>query len=368
MGIKQTLIFIGLCIGLLLPNLALAHQPVLESAVESSYKNDNAMAGIYLQAVKVADPTKTSLALYGRLSNPGEMDVYAFVPESSAEIPIELLVPIRPANQNFKPSVFLIAKNLSGSNVLTADQLSFAIPDGYQAMELRNEHSKGVFHEPFAQESYYRGEELKFTVEPNQNYFLAIVEPNKQTGDYSLGIGTVEDFANADFGKLSMNILSLKLGLVGNTTIPWLNIVGLFIMMAGLIIGLGAVTVIDMHGFLARRSEYWTESTIRAHKVTKPLIWLGIFLFIIGGAIVYRESWLTGVAFYQALLTLILILNGLFLTFYVSPRLLKQEKDGDISKILPQGLQNKITLSFLVSFIGWWGNVFFLVWYLLIMN
>jgi hypothetical protein len=60
-----------------------------------------------------------------------------------------------------------------------------------------------------------------------------------------------------------------------------LDFVGLFLLLAGFIIGLGAVTVIDIHGFLGRRSSYWTEATTRAHKVTKPLIWLGIALALL---------------------------------------------------------------------------------------
>ena len=53
------------------------------------------------------------------------------------------------------------------------------------------------------------------------------------------------------------------------------DILGLFIFMSGFVIGLGAVTVIDIHGFLGRKSSYWTEATTRTHKVTKPLIWGG---------------------------------------------------------------------------------------------
>jgi hypothetical protein len=45
---------------------------------------------------------------------------------------------------------------------------------------------------------------------------------------------------------------------------------------------LGAVTVIDLHGFLGRKSSYWTEATTRTHKVTKPLIWAGLFLQCLG--------------------------------------------------------------------------------------
>ncbi len=143
-----------------------------------------------------------------------------------------------------------------------------------------------------------------------------------------------------------------------------LDFIGLFIFIAGFIIGLGAVTVIDIHGFLGRRSGYWTEATVRTHKVTKPLIWLGITLAIVGGLILYRGVPFGGIPLYQAMLAGILILNGIFLSFYVSPFLLKKEREGRQQDLLPASLQSKIIISFIISDIGWWGGLFLLVLYL----
>lgn len=349
---------------LLTPSLSLAHQPVLEPAVQP----ENSGQSLYYRAVKLGDPTKASLANYGSLSEPGEVDVYAFTTEQASEVPVELLVPVRPGNKNFKPSLVVIAKNLENGASIPKNFLNLDIPEGYQMMELINDHNLGIFDEPFAQERYWRGQETKLQVVPKANYFLVISDSQKQTGDYSLGVGTVEDFTNANFLHLLQNVFMIKLALVGSTTVPWIDILGLFILLAGLIVGLGAVTVIDTLGFLGRKSSYWTESTIRAHKVTKPLIWLGIILFSAGMVITYRESWLTGVALFQVIITILLVLNGLFLSFYVSPKLLKQEHEGEISKILPKSLQTKITLSFVISFLGWWTNLFLTVWYLVMMR
>lgn len=144
-----------------------------------------------------------------------------------------------------------------------------------------------------------------------------------------------------------------------------LDFVGLFILIAGFILGLGAVTVIDIHGFLGRKSHYWTEATTRTHKVTKPLIWIGIFLAIIGGSIFYRLDSFSGVPLYHTIIAGILILNGLFLSFSVSPFLLKQEKEGKQAELLPAKMQNKIILSFLLSDTGWWSALALLVWYII---
>lgn len=142
------------------------------------------------------------------------------------------------------------------------------------------------------------------------------------------------------------------------------DFIGLLVLIAGFVIGLGAVTVIDIHGFLGRKSSYWTEATIRTHKVTKPMIWIGILLTIVGAAILYRDESFSGIPFYHALIACLLILNGLFLSFYVSPFLLARERAGRQSELLPDALQNKIVVSFIVSDLGWWGGLALFVWYI----
>ena len=90
--------------------------------------------------------------------------------------------------------------------------------------------------------------------------------------------------------------------------VNWLDFLGLFLFIAGFVVGLGAVLVIDIHGFLGRKSSYWTIATTRAHKVTKPLIWVGIFLAILGGIVFYREQSFSGIPFLHAIFAFILIL------------------------------------------------------------
>jgi len=138
-----------------------------------------------------------------------------------------------------------------------------------------------------------------------------------------------------------------------------ISFLGIFTIVTGYIVGLGAVTVIDILGFLGRKSSYWTEATIRAHKVTKPLIWAGIFLLISGSILLNLPNYF----FY---IYTLLILNGIFLSFYVSPYLLKMESKGKQKELLPNTLQNKIFISFIFSFLGWWGSLALLITYILL--
>lgn len=143
-----------------------------------------------------------------------------------------------------------------------------------------------------------------------------------------------------------------------------MDALGIFLTIAGFVIGLGAVTVIDLHGFLGRNSPYWTEATIRTHKVTKPLIWMGMALAIIGSAIVYRETGFTGYVPLQTFIAAVLVFNGCFLSFWVSPRLLERERQGKSRELLPRSWQGAITVSFVVSFTGWWSEVGLFAMYL----
>jgi hypothetical protein len=143
------------------------------------------------------------------------------------------------------------------------------------------------------------------------------------------------------------------------------DFIGLFCFLAGLIVGLGAVTVIDIHGFLGRTSSYWTEATTRTHKVTKPLIWVGIFLGILGGIFLYRNEPFWGIPAIHSVLAMLLLFNGFFLSFVVSPYMIDREKKGKQKELLPKSWQIKIAISLIFSDIGWWGSVFFLTLFLL---
>jgi hypothetical protein len=140
-----------------------------------------------------------------------------------------------------------------------------------------------------------------------------------------------------------------------------IEFLGYFLFIAGFVVGLGAVIVIDILGFLGRKSEYWTEATIRTHKVTKPLIWVGTCLAVVGGIIFYTQYGFTNIASALAVIAVVLVLNGLFLSFVVSPFLLAQEKMGNQRMLLPASFQKKIAASLIVSDVGWWSALILFV-------
>jgi hypothetical protein len=134
--------------------------------------------------------------------------------------------------------------------------------------------------------------------------------------------------------------------------------IGFFLYLAGLIVGLGSVIVIDIHGYLARYSRYWTLTTIRAHKVTKPLIWLGLGAHFFGTVLLhaFAPGVLPWVFWHYGMIAALLV-NGTFLSFFISPLLLLREHEGKAQELLPLSLQRSILVSFMISACGWWGIV-----------
>lgn len=143
-----------------------------------------------------------------------------------------------------------------------------------------------------------------------------------------------------------------------------LEVLPLFLLLSGFVVGLGAVTVIDLHGFLGRKSSYWSEATIRTHKITKPLIWLGTLLAIFGGLLYFKDAPLTALPIALLCIGVVLVMNGLFLTLSVSPHLLKLEAEGRAQELLTPNWQRKITVSLVVSDLGWWSALFLLAYHL----
>lgn len=90
------------------------------------------------------------------------------------------------------------------------------------------------------------------------------------------------------------------------------------------------------------------------------MIWTGIALAIIGGLIFYRSEQILGIPLMHAIIALVLIANGYFLSFKVSPFLLKREESGRSGDLLPATWQRKIMVSLIISDLGWWGGLLLL--------
>lgn len=139
----------------------------------------------------------------------------------------------------------------------------------------------------------------------------------------------------------------------------------LFFHIAGIIVGLGAVTVIDTIGFLSRKSKSWTQIAVKGHHVTKLLIWIGTILLLVTWIFMLLTIKNLDFKIIKSLLIIVLLLNGSFLSLYVSPRV-DEFKNKNV--LFSKELQSKTIVSMVVSFLSWWSFVIFTIIQLLNLN
>lgn len=130
--------------------------------------------------------------------------------------------------------------------------------------------------------------------------------------------------------------------------------VAVLVTIIGFVIGLGAVTVIDIHGVLGKGSAYWRAAAVRTHKVTMPLIWVGSALVGLGYLLSAQQGITLSPLWY---IYAVLIANGSFLSFVISPKLIANEKAGKPEAELPSSWQKLIIISTIISFAGWWPSL-----------
>lgn len=129
----------------------------------------------------VSDPT-TSQAIYATLAQ-GKVHYYQLETTEDQEIFVQMLIPFRPPNKDFRPRVALIGPGLPEPD----GDVPFTIPQDSGALIFPWE-DKEVFFEPFSQTRYYMAKEIRRSL-PSGNWYVAVYHPEGKVGRYTLTIG-----------------------------------------------------------------------------------------------------------------------------------------------------------------------------------
>ncbi|MGH9937617.1 MAG: hypothetical protein ACREAM_15315 [Blastocatellia bacterium] len=341
---------IGAYLLLALATNARAHRPALEDQFKNAPQIapcDN-FSRFSHKAITITDPTLASLAIYGRLEWPNEVDLYTFVPAKSESIPLEAMVPAQQFNYNFRPAVVVIGRDIAPSQQSNSPpSLPFTLPEGFRARVIMPpEGERSAFFERRTFERLYRGNEQWIQVTAGQPYFVALYDPNHFTGSYSLGLGAVENFKGVSKYSMFKTVLAIKMGMFGERGFPWLDFLGMFMLATGLTLGAGAVIVTGLSRNSAILMVNQSDRASRILGLAMKYVWIGVLLAVAGGALLYRRSHLSGVAAFQAILALAMI----FYAVYLSSRKAEAGKGLGIFSLV------------------WISQVFLLAWYLLMIR
>lgn len=334
-----------------------AHQPILEQQ-KTAVPNTSP----FIRALRIKDPAIFSQAVYGAISAPDEVDVYKFVTRSRVTIPIEVLVPARPSNRDFSPVCEVIGPGLPEFT----DDLRLKPPAGSGAWRIPAGGHDTTFFEPFSTETYWVGGSIELELEKGGTYYLAVYNPTGYTGDYVLAVGERENFTDSGLTEVVGRVVAVKFGLVGGRSIPWMDILALWVLLCGMVATLGSLMAIIFLAWLARKSPEWVGIALKTDQALTVIMWSGLFFYILGSVGLYRESRLSGVVFFQFILALVIAANGLNMHLLVRPRLRREVLVILSKEPAPPAVKRRVAVSLLVSYAAWLAQVFLLAWYLLV--
>jgi len=137
--------------------------------------------------------------------------------------------------------------------------------------------------------------------------------------------------------------------------------VALIFHLLGVVFGLGGATVSDVLFLKSIKDERITQKEKSFLEGASLVIWIGIAILLISGAFMFWANWdvLSGQARMQAHVSIgiIIILNGLFLNFFISPKMLFWSKEKDLHKEAVLGYRKIRRIAFIsgaVSLTSWY--------------
>lgn len=127
----------------------------------------------------------------------------------------------------------------------------------------------------------------------------------------------------------------------------------LFIHLAGLILGFGAVMVTDLYGVLWLRNRVRFPQLVRVSGVTETFIWMGwVTMVAVGIPLVALKGTVDNLMLVKLFFVVLIGINGVFLH-----RLHKQVRGCAEGDDVPTPVLFRLGLSLFVSQLGWWGAV-----------
>lgn len=187
---------------------ASAHKPLIE-------KTDT---GGFADAVEIRDPA-VSWAIYGFLENAGDVDYYYFDLEDGLNVYTDLLVPVSPVYEEFRPSYAIVGPGVPGN-----DTVPFEMTPGSSALVVDSPGgARETFYEPFGGITYYKGIPKHTMLTVPGRYYVIVYDDRRMPGDYVLAVGEKESFRLRDLPGVIAAVFRIRTGAVDHSSIVSAN-------------------------------------------------------------------------------------------------------------------------------------------------
>lgn len=134
----------------------------------------------------------------------------------------------------------------------------------------------------------------------------------------------------------------------------WIIFTLLGISLLGLIISLGAVTLLDLFGFWGIHSAKWRERVKKNQQLFRFSIWSGIIIHVLSTLILFQLSNDQIILFLELFIFASIIITTSWVSFFVKPRIKERERRGLKSPTIPPLWIKYTVVSFVLTFLAWW--------------
>ena len=189
---KILLIFLGISVLFFNVNGAFGHQLIFSDGMNTEIDN----------SLYIPDP-QISWAMYGEVEN--NVLFYKFVADEKEPLYASIVIPALEGLEEFHPSLAIISERQNiGLISLQSDESNanfpFELSEKFDAIvfDYDGEFPGRVFYEPFTQVNYWERQEIRIDSINPGTYYLAVFDIS-ENGKFTLAVGEIEDFRNANF-------------------------------------------------------------------------------------------------------------------------------------------------------------------------
>ncbi|MCX8200316.1 MAG: hypothetical protein N3G76_02510 [Candidatus Micrarchaeota archaeon] len=260
---------------------------------------------------------EVSKAYYGELS--GKPDYYIIVAKDPFDLYVQVNSPLAPKE---------------------ARRFSFEILDSSKqpiVSVYENQSKWGQWFEPFGGDWYLTGPEYKARMPAGIYYVKVYNEENR--GKYALVVGEKEEFPPNEAINAILLIPPMKQAFFGK------DVVMGFLHLAGIVLALGAVSVIFLSGSVFSRTGKMSPKAVSIYYATQPVLIAGVIITVITWMLMYSQNPESIMATVKSVVLGVLVLLALALVLLVNP---KPDEKTERSNVK---LHGPIVL---FSFCGWW--------------
>ena len=221
---KRLAILAAVLLMLATARAAYAHRPIFVQVKSNTTR---------ATAIKIED-VQVSWAIYAQLSQPGEINYYAFDGKRGESVYINLNLPKTQEATQFGLDVALIGKGLTPD---ASVPVGLNAGEGALIAQDTGHDPANVFFEPFTQTSYWVRQTMRVTLPSDGAYTVAVYNSENKIGKYVLAVGEREEWDASDVPAMP----SVWVGVQKYFGNPDLTNLGIGLLVGAVVITAGVV-------------------------------------------------------------------------------------------------------------------------------